>query len=111
MSRLPAWRHETDLPTELTSFVGRRRELAGVRQLLSSARLVTLTGVGGVGKTRLALQVARNLQRASPAGVCLVDLAGLTDETPLADTVAAALGLRTGPARWTTGSLADRLAQ
>jgi hypothetical protein len=66
-----------NLPTELTSFVGRRKESAEVRRLLSDARLVTLTGVGGSGKTRLALRVAGELRRAFPDGVWFVDLTAL----------------------------------
>lgn len=66
-------------PAELTSFVGRRNDLASVRQLFSVTRLVTLTGIGGVGKTRLALQVAGEMRRAFADGVHLVELASLTD--------------------------------
>ena len=65
------------LPAEVTSFVGRRREVADVKRLLSGSRLVTLTGVGGVGKTRLAYRVAAELRRAFPDGVWPVDLAEL----------------------------------
>ncbi|MFD7044904.1 ATP-binding protein, partial [Rhodococcus jostii] len=83
-----------NLPLELTVFVGRRRELTEARRLLSVARLVTLTGVGGVGKTRLALRVAANVRRAFGDGVWLVELGELHDAELLADTVVAALGLR-----------------
>ena len=58
-----------NLPADLTSFVGRRSETQTVRKLLSADRLVTLTGVGGVGKTRLALRVAHDLRHAFPDGV------------------------------------------
>jgi hypothetical protein len=61
-----------NLPAELTSFVGRRGELAEVRRLLAGSRLVTLTGVGGVGKTRLAVRAAAGLRRAFRDGVWLV---------------------------------------
>jgi predicted ATPase/DNA-binding CsgD family transcriptional regulator len=61
-------------PAELTSFVGRRREVGAVKRLLGEGRLVTLTGVGGTGKTRLALRVATELRRALPDGVWFVDL-------------------------------------
>jgi hypothetical protein len=57
-----------NLPVDVTSFVGRRSELAEVKRLLSSSRLVTLAGVGGVGETRLALRVAGDVQRAFPTG-------------------------------------------
>ncbi len=56
------------LPSALTSFVGRRHDLAAVRQLFSVARLVTLTGIGGVGKTRLAIQAAHEMRRAFTDG-------------------------------------------
>jgi predicted ATPase/DNA-binding CsgD family transcriptional regulator len=77
----------------VTSFVGRRRELSEARCLLSSSRLLTLTGVGGVGKTRLALRLAADVGRLYPDGVWLVDLAPLRDEELLVSTVAGVLGL------------------
>ncbi|WP_406034230.1 LuxR C-terminal-related transcriptional regulator [Nocardioides sp. NBC_00163] len=83
-----------NLPADLTSFVGRRSEAHAVRQLLSADRLVTLTGVGGVGKTRLALRVAHELRRAFPDGVCLVELATLKDPDLLPHTLLSALGIR-----------------
>ncbi|TJZ98908.1 ATP-binding protein [Actinacidiphila oryziradicis] len=82
-----------NLPAELTSFVGRRDELTRVKRLLSEARLVTLTGVGGVGKTRLALRVAQQAQRAFPDGTWLVELAALDDPGLLAQSVRTALAL------------------
>jgi non-specific serine/threonine protein kinase len=105
-----ATRRRANLPVELTSFVGRRQELADVRRSLSEFRLVTLTGVGGVGKTRLALRVAAELHRAFRDGVWLVDLAGLGDPTLLAPTIAGALGLRDATATWQASRLADHLA-
>jgi len=81
------------LPAEVTSFVGRREAMAEVKRALSTSHLVTLTGVGGTGKSRLALHVARELQRAFTDGVCLVELAKLQDPSLLGDTVATALGL------------------
>jgi predicted ATPase/DNA-binding CsgD family transcriptional regulator len=83
-----------NLPADLTSFVGRRSEALDVRQLLSADRLVTLTGVGGVGKTRLALRVAHDLRREFPDGVCLVELATLKDPDLLPHTLIDALGIR-----------------
>ncbi|MBC9824015.1 LuxR C-terminal-related transcriptional regulator [Terrabacter sp. MAHUQ-38] len=81
------------LPPELTSFVGRRQELGEIRQLLSGSRLVTLTGVGGVGKTRLALRTAATVRRAFPDGVWFIELAALNDPQLLPHTVASALDL------------------
>ena len=89
----PGRRVVGNLPAELTSFVGRRGEVAEVRRLLSGSRLVTLTGVGGVGKTRLALRAAAGLRRAFGDGVWLVQLDQLRDEALVAQAVAGALGL------------------
>src|SRR5258708_24293086 len=72
-----------NLPAEVTSFVGRRRELADAKRALSKSRLVTLTGVGGVGKTRVAERVARDRRRAYPHGVWLVQLGEFPDPTLL----------------------------
>src|SRR5262252_2888924 len=90
----PGERVTGNLPAELTSFVDRRDELAEVRRLLAESRLVTLTGVGGVGKTRLALRAAAGLARAFPGGVWLVRLDQLRDEALVAQAVAEALGLQ-----------------
>ncbi|WP_213573427.1 LuxR C-terminal-related transcriptional regulator [Rhodococcus sp. USK13] len=97
------------VPAELTSFVGRRTEAAEVRTLLSTARLVTLAGVGGVGKTRLALRVASDVRRAFPDGVCLVELAALKDAALLPHTVVNALELLEQSTRPPTTVLADHL--
>ncbi|MET8681739.1 LuxR C-terminal-related transcriptional regulator [Streptomyces sp. NPDC004647] len=86
-------RHGNTLPADATSFVGRRRELAEAKRLLSNTRLLTLTGVGGVGKTRLGLKIAAEVDRAFPDGVWLVELAALTDERLLANTVSDELGI------------------
>jgi predicted ATPase/DNA-binding CsgD family transcriptional regulator len=93
VSTARAARRPGNLPADVTSFVGRRRELSEARSLLSSSRLLTLTGVGGVGKTRLALRLAGEVARLFPDGVWLVDLASLRDEELLVSTVASALGL------------------
>lgn len=82
-----------NLPADVTSFVGRRRELAEIRRLLSASRLVTLTGVGGVGKTRLALRAAAEQRRAFDS-VWLVDLSTVTDPALVAETVAATMRVR-----------------
>ncbi len=81
------------LPAEATRFFGRSDEIAAIRGAVGRSRLVTLTGPGGVGKTRLAIHVARALDSAFPDGVFLVPLSGLRDDRLLPGTVAAALGL------------------
>src|SRR5688500_8826207 len=85
------------LPSELSSFVGRRVELRQLRALLRAHRLVTLTGVGGVGKTRLALRAAAELAPRSGGGVWFVDLAPIADEHLVVQAVASTLGVREGP--------------
>ncbi|WP_207892279.1 LuxR C-terminal-related transcriptional regulator [Streptacidiphilus pinicola] len=97
------------MPADLTSFVGRRQDVAAVRELASKARLVTLTGIGGVGKTRLAFRVAAEVRRAFPDGVCLVELASLTDPALLPLTVMDALAMREQSAREPVGVLCDHL--
>ena len=87
-------RRTSGFPTELTSFVGRRDEAAEVRRLLAAGRLLTLTGPGGVGKTRLAGYVARQVARVFPDGVWLVPLAALQDEAFVPHAVIEALGVR-----------------
>src|SRR5712692_7835016 len=90
---LPTGDCSHNLPVQLTSFIGRAADMARVRGLLAQRRLVTLTGAGGVGKTRLALEVAAGILSEFPAGVCLVDLAPLADAALVAVVVARALGL------------------
>ncbi|TQE31455.1 LuxR C-terminal-related transcriptional regulator [Streptomyces ipomoeae] len=92
-------RRTSGFPTELTSFVGRRDEAAEVRRLLSAGRLLTLTGPGGVGKTRLAGHVAAQVARAFPDGVWLVQLAALRDEVLVPHAVNDALGVRNASVR------------
>ncbi|MEU9173947.1 LuxR C-terminal-related transcriptional regulator [Streptomyces sp. NPDC048420] len=87
------------LPVETTSFVDRRREQAAGRELLTRARLVTLTGPGGVGKTRLAARIAARAERTFPDGVRFVHLAGLRDPELVPLAVADALGLHDYSAR------------
>src|SRR5689334_18952507 len=87
-------RRSGNLPAETTSFVGRHRELADVRKKLSAARLVSLVGPGGVGKTRLAIRVASELARRFRDGAWLVDLADVRDPALVSNAVLAALDLR-----------------
>jgi predicted ATPase/transcriptional regulator with XRE-family HTH domain len=86
--------HPGNLPLQLTSFIGRDREIAEVTRLLGSTRLLTLTGTGGTGKTRLALQAAASLHARYPQGVWLAELAPLTDPALVPLAVAGAVGLR-----------------
>ena len=108
VTRLPTWSEggyagtpersaparRDNLPSELTSFVGRRQALADVRKLVASSRLVSLIGTGGVGKTRLAVRLASELVHQYADGVWLVDLAPLTAPNLIAQTIAVNLGVR-----------------
>src|SRR5262249_38289283 len=106
-----------NLPRALTSFVGRQRQIATVRRLLADARLLTLTGAGGCGKTRLALRVAAELLDAPtahevpgfPHGVWLVELAALADPGLVPQAVARALGLAEAPGQPLMETLAAHL--
>jgi predicted ATPase/DNA-binding CsgD family transcriptional regulator len=102
-------RRTSGFPAELTSFVGRRDESADVRRLLAEGRLVTLTGPGGVGKTRLGSHVAKRTARAFPDGVWLVPLAALADEAFVPHAVADALGVRNESGRPPLDVLAEHL--
>jgi predicted ATPase/class 3 adenylate cyclase len=83
-----------NLPQQVTSFIGRERELADVRRLLHSARLVTLVGAGGLGKTRLSLQAAADVMDDYPDGVWFVELAPLADARLVPQVVASTLGVK-----------------
>src|SRR5262249_23472187 len=98
-----------NLPAQWTSFVGREGEMAEVKRLLGTTRLLTLTGAGGCGKTRLALQVAADLVEEHVHGVWLVELAGLSDPARVPQAVAAALGVREEPNRPLTTTLIGSL--
>ncbi len=98
-----------NLPLQMTSFVGRQAEMAEVKSLLASHRLLTLTGAGGTGKTRLALQVAADLLEQYGDGVFLVELAALSDPSLVPQAVAGALGLREEPGRTLTETLTEHL--
>src|SRR5205814_7761756 len=98
-----------NLPTALTSFIGRGRELAELRQLLSRARLLTLTGAGGSGKTRLAVELAAAVAPTFPDGVWLVELAPLADPELVPGAVAATLGVREESGRSLSETLSSQL--
>ncbi len=99
-----------NLPAELSSFIGREDELKDVRSLVESSRLVTLTGAGGSGKTRLGLQVAADLLDGTGDGVWLVELAAVTDPDAAPATIGAALGLVSQAGRSALDTLVDALA-
>lgn len=103
--RTPAPVVAHNLPVQLTSFVGRGAELDRVRRLVTEERLVTLTGAGGVGKTRLAVEVAILLASEFPDGVWYVDLAPISDPEVAPIAVARALGLADDPGRSTMDTL------
>jgi predicted ATPase/class 3 adenylate cyclase len=83
-----------NLPQQVTTFIGRDRELAAVKELLANRRLLTLLGTGGLGKTRLSLQVAAEVLEDYPDGVWLVELAALTDARLVPQAVASVLGVK-----------------
>jgi predicted ATPase len=87
------------LPIQLTSFVGRQRELSELKHTVQASRLVTLTGVGGAGKSRVAVAAASELLAAFPDGVCLVQLAPLNESDQIASAIAASVGIPEDPQR------------
>jgi len=99
----------TNLPLQLTSFVGREKEMADLDELLRSSRLLTVTGAGGVGKTRLALQVAAEMVEQFQDGVWLVELGPLSDSALVPQALAAALKVREEPGRTLVQTLTDHL--
>jgi non-specific serine/threonine protein kinase len=92
-------RHPGELPREISGFVGRSRELAALSEMLESGRLVTVTGMAGVGKTRVALRAAADGGGRFADGVCFAELGGLRDPDLVPHTVAACLGLPEHDAR------------
>src|SRR5215469_7897474 len=98
------------LPAELNSFVGRRPELREVKRLLSTTRLLTLTGSGGVGKTKLALRAAAEISRGFPDGAWLVMLDAIRDPLLVTQAVFGALGVQDLSSGLSLSSLADYLA-
>lgn len=107
-SRAAALQH--NLPAEVASFIGRERELAEIERRLPPARLLTLTGVGGCGKTRLALRAAADLAPRFPNGAWLIQLAPLADSALVPRAVATALGVRGAAGRPLLTTLATALA-
>jgi non-specific serine/threonine protein kinase len=102
-------RHPGELPREATDFVGRRRELDALADLLGSVRLVTITGMAGVGKTRVALRAAADAGGWFADGVCFAELGGLRDLDLVPHTVAASLGLPEQDARSGADAVLDYL--
>ena len=88
-----------NLPVQLTNFIGRDREIAELLRLVASTRLLTLTGAGGCGKTRLALELAAHALNRFPDGLWVVELAALSDASLVTQTVASVLDVREGPNR------------
>src|SRR6266536_522611 len=105
-----ASRPKHNLPYQLTSFIGREQEIAQLVELVTANRLVTLTGAGGAGKTRLAIEVSSRLVDAFPDGVWLVELAALADPRLVPQAVAQALGVKEQPPRPVIETLSDYFA-
>jgi non-specific serine/threonine protein kinase len=99
-----------NLPQQLTSFIGREKDVAEIKTRLTTQPLVTLTGAGGCGKTRLAIQVASELADACPDGVWLVELASVAEPGLVPQTVAAVLGLKEEAGKSLTQSVTAHLA-
>ncbi|HZT42719.1 MAG TPA: tetratricopeptide repeat protein [Chthonomonadaceae bacterium] len=100
---------DQNLPLASTSFIGRQKEMQEIGELLLQARLLTLTGAGGCGKTRLALEITKANLGAYPDGVWLVELADLSDPSLVPQQLATVLGLREEPGRTLTETLRDYL--
>ena len=108
-SEFNARRHRGRLPAEVTGFVGRSSELAWLATLLGSARLVTVVGPGGVGKTRVALRAAARAADDYPDGVWLAELSGLRDPALLPNAVASCLGIQEQDDRPQLAAVLDHL--
>jgi len=98
-----------NLPMNLTSFIGRDHELHDVSQLLTDHRMITLTGPGGIGKTRLSLHVAAEVLDAFPAGVWFIEFAPISDPALVPETLARVLGIREQADRALTDILSESL--
>jgi non-specific serine/threonine protein kinase len=99
-----------NLPAELSSFVGREHQIAELRRLIRKSRLITLTGPGGAGKTRLAMRLAADVLKHNPDGVWLVELAPISDTRLVEQTVAAACGIAETPGQTVMKALIKGLA-
>jgi len=110
MSGARAGRAVGNLPDDLSEFVGRRAEVAAGKRALAQSRLVTLTGPGGIGKTRLALRLASDVRRAFADGAWIVELASLRDSALLAREVARSLGFSDRSTLWAVATLSDHLS-
>lgn len=99
----------SNLPSQLTTFIGRRAECAAVAELLAKERLVTLIGAGGCGKTRIAIRVAAEVRERYPDGIWWVELARLFDEKLLVNAVVAALEIKELPGQPLIGTLKNHL--
>jgi len=100
-----------NLPQQVTSFIGRGRELAEIKELLESTRLLTLLGMGGLGKTRLSLQIGADVLEKYPDGVWFVDLAPIKDPSLVPNAAAQVLGLREEHGKSLTQTLCEHLKQ
>ena len=107
LKSLGAFKH--NLPRQLSSFIGRKKELADVERSLKDTQLLTLLGPGGTGKTRLMMQVAEEIIENYPDGVWLVELAPLTDPDLIPERVASILNIQEQPGRRTLDTLTDYL--
>ncbi|GHH64919.1 hypothetical protein GCM10017673_08410 [Streptosporangium violaceochromogenes] len=110
MATPSGWRRDGNLPNELTSFVGRTRLLTTLRQRLGRHRLVTVTGIGGVGKSRTALRIARLVRGEFKDGVWFADLTRLQDPGMVRHTISSALGIADQSSRSADETLAEWLA-
>jgi predicted ATPase/class 3 adenylate cyclase len=107
LKTLDAYRH--NLPVQLTSFIGREKEMAEIKRSILTHRLVTLTGVGGTGKTRLALQVAAELLDQFPDGTWFVELASITDPELIPQSILSTIGIPEQPGMTIQQLLVDYL--
>lgn len=107
MATASGWRREGNLPSELTSFVGRTRLLANLKHHLTTSRLVTVTGIGGVGKSRTVLRLAHQVRAQYADGVWFADLARLQDSGMVKQTIATALGIADQSSRTPSESLSE----